>query len=640
MPVELPTLIGLLADCLALNKASKEVLRVRSGDLAARIANHVMAAFTWSGRVQVFGMPAPVNTEDFTVPLMLNATPRRFLGSDGSAQFSEQQIVEHENNIMIVGDPGSGKTTAVKRLLRWVVINGPSSDSDRSNFPVLIVAREIKAGSGLVRAIAEELGIPYEYRRFESDDDLGGHERGDYYYQNQRLENVVADFLNESRALLFVDGIDEVDPNMKKLVEYELTRLARGGSLKVIATSRSGDLAAFNVEGFRLVEIAPLVGEDISRIAEQWATEPAAFLFALANKPYKDAATRPLFLVQLILVHNRKRRLPARAVEVYQKIIAICLELWDDERRIVRASSYKGFSSDRKLDFLAALAYRLTYVTKRKQFSHVHLLETYQAICDQFGLPKSEAEAVCAEVESHTGIIVRTYDEFEFSHLSLQEYLCAYHMVRLPFDQTMGMYLMEYPAPIAVAVSLSSDPSAWLSALVYHTREFNAPPRLTNAERRLTQDVAFSFFSRLVLEEPLFSRSFLLGLALLRLFSAVSALDVVYGPPTRPKPKEEYAHPVIATLRDLLKSEAVIGSISDVFDRYYFDPIENLMAGDDIFILHRGLGSYEKFIGRLPGEIRVKQSVIRFLAEEYRMTFSWWTAEETRVRGDLPFLTR
>lgn len=67
--------------------------------------------------------------------------------------------------------------------------------------------------------------------------------------------------------------------------------------------------------------------------------------------------------------------------------------------------------------------------------------------------------------------------------------------------------MAEYSQPIAVAVSLSSDPSRWLADLFLRTTGFF----------KLSADPVRGFLERLTLEEPRFGKSLLLGFAALKL---------------------------------------------------------------------------------------------------------------------------
>ncbi len=139
---------------------------------------------------------------------------------------------------------------------------------------------------------------------------------------------------------------------------------------------------------------------------------------------------------------------------------------WDDERSVKRRSRYANFSALRKLDFLARMAYYLQVQFRALTFSTSTILEYYRQSCTIFDLPLDEAFQVTKEIESHTGLFIQSgYDTFEFSHKSLQEYLTAEYLVRLPvppdFTEVRGM-----PNEVAIATGISSDPYNYLSFVV------------------------------------------------------------------------------------------------------------------------------------------------------------------------------
>ncbi len=179
------------------------------------------------------------------------------------------------------------------------------------------------------------------------------------------------------------------------------------------------------------------------------------------------------------------------------------LQDWDEQRRVVRPSKYANFFVEEKLEFLSTLSFELTIEHKTVRFRPDQLEEIYRKIAPRFGLPAGEAAKVAREIETHTGIIVESGGGFEFSHLSLQEYLCGYNLVRQPQGDRLMQYLREYPAPVAVAVALSSDPSAWFASLVLDVgglkREWPVQ----------------SFLVRLTQERPWFTLSEALGHAIL-----------------------------------------------------------------------------------------------------------------------------
>jgi hypothetical protein len=193
---------------------------------------------------------------------------------------------------------------------------------------------------------------------------------------------------------------------------------------------------------------------------------------------------------------------------VYRRVVRLALEEWDRQRKISRPTRYARFDPDRKLKFLAHLAFRLTYELKSKRFSTDDLVRTYREICDNFALPLDEALPVAREIETHTGIFVESSaGQYEFSHLSLQEYLCAEFILGVPLPSKIGAYLVHDPEPMAVAVGISAHPSRWLASLFLRTATVTVF-RSVDLE---------SFFARLEQEAPELGVDKLLGFAALRI---------------------------------------------------------------------------------------------------------------------------
>jgi len=313
-------------------------------------------------------------------------------------------------------------------------------------------------------------------------------------------------FSTRIRSCCFLDGLDEVTGEREHLYD-ELSKLAlnmAGG--KIIVTCRSGDYGRL-IEGFDVIEICPLDPAETSAIATAWLGDPSAFLDALRALPYVDITDRPLLLTQLLYIYQRYGYLPEQPHHVYRRVISLLLEEWDAERGVVRQSKYAYFDSGQKLSFLAAIAYYLTYRIRTKRFTSSDLEGAYLKICDRFHLPREQVSIVIREIETHTGIIVAAgAGEFEFTHLSLQEFLCAEYLSREPHAEHLKDYMEQYPAPVAITVALSSNASSSFAALFLRS----AP---------VSYSETGSFLSRLLLERPFFDASVALGMAVLKVYA-------------------------------------------------------------------------------------------------------------------------
>jgi hypothetical protein len=153
-------------------------------------------------------------------------------------------------------------------------------------------------------------------------------------------------------------------------------------------------------------------------------------------------------------------------------------------------------------------------------FSTKDLLNAYKEIYYDYDLVAKEARQVVNELETHTGLLLQSgYEQFEFAHKSLQEYLTAEYLVKLPSIPSSRRVLSKIPNELAIAVTISSRPSEYFSELVIY--------RLL--KQKLSVDFVKTFLSRLLLEKPDFNTSTRLGLSLVLLYTVYVECNVISG---------------------------------------------------------------------------------------------------------------
>ncbi len=483
-------------------------------DVEHALNQHLREVLNWSARLDAVDSAAGGDLETDTVPLDLTSEPRRFQGATGPARMlTEDDLLAEPAHYLLLGNPGSGKTTTLKRLARRLFTMSPQHQGDVYQFPIVLRLRELQHGESIYAALASRLGMPYETVAVTTTVNGLPVTRSETRILGSPIEAVVSNSLSEAGAVVLLDGLDEIWADMRRDTSMEVSRLALNLSgAKVIVSSRTGDLT-IPFEPFSAVEVSPLSELQVRDIATRWLSQPNDFLDALRKLPYRDVADRPLLLRQLLLLYKRSGFLPEQPALVYKRVIRLLLEEWDAQRHIIRRSKYAGFDPDRKAEFLAALAYYLTYHLKQKRFNEDQLIEGYRRFCSTFNLPLSDAVDVAREIETHTGIFVESGHEiFEFSHLSIQEYLCADYLVRDGAPRLIRTSLALYPAPVAVAVALSSRPGDWFARLV-----------LARPDLRTLDVFIESFLSRVMIERPFFETYEPLGFAAMQLCDSISA---------------------------------------------------------------------------------------------------------------------
>src|SRR4051812_25628361 len=163
------------------------------------LALHVREANGWASLVHLQGMPRPVGTDTASIPLTFAAVPRRFRPSNTENEpIDEGELIAGPDNYLILGDPGSGKTTTIKRLILSLFEETSMSDGNPDlAFPVLIVCRDIDwTTTDLPSEVALRIGIDLDAVAKE------------VTLNETNMIGLVADVLDALPAMLVVDGID------------------------------------------------------------------------------------------------------------------------------------------------------------------------------------------------------------------------------------------------------------------------------------------------------------------------------------------------------------------------------------------------------------------------------------------------
>ena len=291
----------------------------------------------------------------------------------------------------MIGAPGAGKTTTLKRLIIRYLSN--IDQQEKYGFPILVRLRDIPPDLTLAKYILGIFDITYHeklvktYRKRTYKTKAGVEVTEDEIVEklvthvgDSPITTFLTSFLNETQSILLLDGLDEIDKGLQDQTYKDIQtiglKLNRG---KILLTIRKSELRKV-IDTFSSYEISPLSSAQIKAIASNWLKDSSGFLSKLAEKPYNDLANRPVFLTLLMVLYESLRILPTQPSEVYEDATYLIVKEWDEHRDIIRKSKYSDFNTRKKLKFIAELSYLLTYKIKQKTFSSKEL----ELIFDKF----------------------------------------------------------------------------------------------------------------------------------------------------------------------------------------------------------------------------------------------------------------
>lgn len=477
-------------------------------DIETSITAHLQSVKNWAEEITFLDTKKSKVTNNVYVDLDLYIYPRRvrmFEDEEIEIKPFNHIINNEEDHILLLGQPGSGKTTSMKYVCNQLFYNGDNLKNYK--LPIVIKLREFntihrKENNFVFGVLNEILGIRLDATETKLNEDQ----------IEVQYERLILQCLDSLSAIIILDGFDEIAfDNRKSIVFREIEKLSHYlENSKLIVTSRTADFA-YSVEKLVSYEICSLNNYQIRILANRWLGNPDAadkFIAAINNSPFYDTAIRPLTIAHLCAIYERVGKIPEKPKTVYKKIVNLLLEEWDEQRQIKRASKYANFEIDRKFEFLCNIAYNLTISLQASLFTKRQIESIYNKIYLDYDLVKNEVKQVVAELESHTGLLVQAgYESYEFAHKSLQEYLTAEYIVKLPTLLDIR-YINKIPNEIAIAIVISSNPSAYFVELLKKISDEN-----------VSYKFIVIFLNRLLLEKPDFNQNHDVMIAALKLYS-------------------------------------------------------------------------------------------------------------------------
>ena len=344
-------------------------------------------------------------------------------------------LVENNDYLLIEGQAGSGKTTLQKHIA-YTLVNKANQEDSNECLPILIFLKDLqhylKDSEIPVASIATAEKFLAAY--------LG---------DNGLDWDLVEEFCKAGRTVFLIDGLDEIEPCLRELIVNSLADYRnKFDRCKIVLTGRPHgvDDTVVNRFGERHIKIKPLNWEQVktfivkwfehiydqdSRIGKKTAIE---MIGDMCDHQYiKELITNPLMLTANCILYFDGRRLPEQKSELYQKFIDNLL--------------HRRFDDPEKVgDFLETLAFKV-HRTGKRGFDHTTAVETMQEIYSKKGDENSgeyrqRLRTKFDEIEQDCGLLTFNKGEYDFWHLTFQEFLTARWIVNHKSDY--GNAISEY----------------------------------------------------------------------------------------------------------------------------------------------------------------------------------------------------
>lgn len=361
-------------------------------------------------------------------------------GMNASAPVQIEEALREKTRVVVLGDPGSGKSTMMKYLALRL------AKDDQAPLPILLPL------NAFARALSQrEVNLQAYF-----------HE-----YFAARAEGVASlaplfkSAIEAGRAVILLDGLDEVQEHRAALVQkveaFAHDAVARGN--RVLVTSRIVGYrdASLSPKDWSLYTLLDFTPEAIESFAGKWCLafekstvgdtpeaakaaeiERESLLGALETNPgVARLASNPLLLTILALIKRQGVELPKSRIKLYDRYLETLIEAWNRASALDKSSGRVSMDYESTLEVLGPLALRVReenptagLVSARRLQDWLTEYYTGEQWSMKQGPAREKAREFLESVRLHSNLLVeRGEGQYGFIHLTFEEALAAYGLV-------------------------------------------------------------------------------------------------------------------------------------------------------------------------------------------------------------------
>lgn len=361
-----------------------------------------------------------------------SSTSRSF--QNNNAYLDASEVAKQKQFLVVLGDPGQGKSTFLKKL--GTESFNQTGFSNQRYIPIFI---ELKELNDITKDLETIISSEFEICGFPA------------------AESFTRSALTEGKLLILLDGLDELPKECLNSILNHIENFVDLYDRNRFVLSCRRAAYRSSLRRFTDVVISEIGEEQIHKFIINWfnyrdnnennfANEFLSILTESDSKAILELAHTPLLLTYLCLVYEHEQALPSTRSILYEKVLDILLKEWAIQKRVERDPIYIGFYPNLEKGLLSLIAYE-SFKDGQLFFSKSDVTEKIiRFIGDTVGISNNiDGEAVLKAIEEQQGIIVeRSTGIYSFSHLTIQEYLSAYYIVdKSLVSETVDNYALD-----------------------------------------------------------------------------------------------------------------------------------------------------------------------------------------------------